>query len=112
MSRLERTMARIEAAEKAGLETTAQTLRNYLLTADACPKCGWIVDYGCGCPDCRPTFPLVPYGAIMNPERNRGVKAISIRGDVEAGVGLPAGGHRPGVVGDLRGSGTLTKKSR
>lgn len=30
------------------------------------------------------------------------------RGGVEAGVGSPAGGGRPSVVGDLRGSGTLT----
>jgi hypothetical protein len=28
---------------------------------------------------------------------------------VEVGVGSPAGGRWPGVVGDLRGSGTLTK---
>ena len=28
--------------------------------ADACPKCGWIVEYSCGCPG-GPTRPLVPY---------------------------------------------------
>lgn len=26
---------------------------------DKCPKCGWVVDYSCGCPDGKPTFPLV-----------------------------------------------------
>ena len=31
---------------------------------DACPACGWVVDYGCMCPDARPTYPLVKYGAL------------------------------------------------
>lgn len=26
---------------------------------DKCPKCNWVVDYSCGCPDGKPTFPLV-----------------------------------------------------
>jgi hypothetical protein len=28
---------------------------------NSCPKCGWIVDYGCGCVGAIPTIPLVPY---------------------------------------------------
>lgn len=26
-----------------------------------CPRCGWIVDYSCGCADGRTEFPLVDY---------------------------------------------------
>jgi hypothetical protein len=28
---------------------------------NSCPKCGWIVDYGCGCANGKMTLPLVPY---------------------------------------------------
>ncbi|MER9833456.1 hypothetical protein NKJ28_00565 [Mesorhizobium sp. M0145] len=28
-------------------------------TMPVCPKCGWVPDYSCGCPDGTTTFPLV-----------------------------------------------------
>lgn len=40
-------------------ETTIEAPR------DTCPKCGWVVDYGCGCPDGRPTYPLVQHDTIV-----------------------------------------------
>jgi hypothetical protein len=43
--------------------------------------------------------------AMKNPARGG-------RGRVEVGVGSPTGGCRTGVVGDLRGSGTLIKSGR
>jgi hypothetical protein len=36
------------------------------MAADTCPKCGWVVDYGCGCPHGSTTFPLVE---VMPAER-------------------------------------------
>lgn len=30
----------------------------------ACPKCGWVIDYGCGCDGLRPTLPAVEYGTV------------------------------------------------
>lgn len=50
---------------------------------EACPRCGWIIEYGCGCPNGSSVFPTVPYREPRVVEVPSYQATIFIAGDLE-----------------------------